>query len=356
MKTMCDASNSEVKSLQLQLRGANVETEIARKEAEVHRNLCCQLEERLARANVTSITQAPDLDNVTELYKQMRVTQNASEDKILKLLGDIASAHEHTAMMQTMNADLSKQLETLNIDAETEGARQQADLRAAAHVEAELRAQAAALSAALAKSDEQLQIVTKQIAQDDGERRIQQLQFELDEAKSKLLAAEHEVLEVREAARRHAQVNIEAERIKWSDEEVRCTEKVLAQLVSARQAIQQMHRLTAKQQDGSCEIDKCEVDLASLQEDVREYFLHLASKSCTSVNELRTQLMRSELRTEALQVQIVDVEDMRLQVCIFEILLEPCCRLSSNESLSFPCHFSDDIRSFFLLAMVFLLR
>ena len=185
----------------------------------------------------------------------------------------------------------------------------------------ELRAQLAQRGVAVAKYEEE-----EKLAHAKDERsslRIQQLEYDLNEQKQKRLAAEREALEARDAVRKQKQVNVEAEQMKCSDEATRAKERETAvqRLVSARQAILQVHQAAAKNVSGieGNDLTQTALDTASLEEDVRDRFVQIAGDTCSHLNELRTLLMRSERRTEAMQAQIGDVEDMRLEVCVFVV-------------------------------------
>ena len=321
VQKLLDVSADGVKDLQRQLKESRAAMEICRKETDVHRDLCSQLEEKVARANVASSTKTSELDSTAALYSQTRQIQLESEQKVVKLTAELADAREKRAMVQFQKDELDQQLKALKQEYDQLRTQQQQDAKAADDVAEELRAQMAQLGVAVAKYEEE-----EKLAHAKDERsslRIQQLEYDLNEQKQKRLAAEREALEARDAVRKQKQVNVEAEQMKCSDEATRAKERETAvqRLVSARQAILQLHQAAAKNVSGieGNDLTQTALDTASLEEDVRDRFVQIAGDTCSHLNELRTLLMRSERRTEAMQAQIGDVEDMRLEVCVFVV-------------------------------------
>ena len=321
VQKLLDVSADGVKDLQRQLKESRAAMEICRKETDVHRDLCSQLEEKVARANVASSTKTSELDSTAALYSQTRQIQLESEQKVVKLTAELADAREKRAMVQFQKDELDQQLKALKQEYDQLRTQQQQDAKASDDVAEELRAQMAQLGVAVAKYEEE-----EKLAHAKDERsslRIQQLEYDLNEQKQKRLAAEREALEARDAVRKQKQVNVEAEQMKCSDEATRAKERETAvqRLVSARQAILQLHQAAAKNVSGieGNDLTQTALDTASLEEDVRDRFVQIAGDTCSHLNELRTLLMRSERRTEAMQAQIGDVEDMRLEVCVFVV-------------------------------------
>ena len=150
--------------------------EICRKETDVHRDLCSQLEEKVARANVASSTKTSELDSTAALYSQTRQIQLESEQKVVKLTAELADAREKRAMVQFQKDELDQQLKALKQEYDQLRTQQQQDAKAADDVAEELRAQMAQLGVAVAKYEEE-----EKLAHAKDERsslRIQQLEYD----------------------------------------------------------------------------------------------------------------------------------------------------------------------------------
>ena len=103
----------------------------------------------------------------------------------------------------------------------------------------------------------------------------------------------------------HAHVDTETE-------SARQIKRLMQQLVSARQAILQMHQVALQKDNDSDHTSDGLV--GSLEEAAREHYAQMGGAVCSHMNETRRILMRSNLCNEALQAQMGECKDMRLQV------------------------------------------
>lgn len=98
-------------------------------------------------------------------------------------------------------------------------------------------------------------------------------------------------------------------------ERIKCYQEAVKQLASARQDIHRLYQAAARTDGDKCSSDLLldELGLASLEDNACEYFARIAAEALSHVNETRTSLKRAQLRHEALEAQLSDAEDMRLQ-------------------------------------------
>ena len=96
---------------------------------------------------------------------------------------------------------------------------------------------------------------------------------------------------------------------------MRRSEKAVKQLASARQDIHRLYQAAFQKDKDKCSSDLLldELGLASLEDNACEYFARIAAEALSHINETRTSLKRAQLRHEALEAQLSDAEDMRLQ-------------------------------------------